>query len=339
MSKEKIVVICPGRGSYSRDTSGYLNMHLSADSKSFIDQIEAYRNKENLLGPLELDSIPFKSSLHMKGENASTLIYACSLNDFLTINQKKYEIVGITGNSMGWYSALALGGSLQDQDAYELINTMGSMMKNKIIGGQLIYPIVDNEWHIDKKIKNQTLQKIKNADAYVSIFLGGYIVIGGEQKALDKLKKELPPIDDYPFQIPYHGAFHTPLLNSISEDSFLKIPKSHFKKPSFPLIDGRGKIWTEFSTNTNELYDYTLGIQVTSSYDFTRSITVAIKEFCPDRLVVLGPGNTLGGVVGQILIQNSWNNITSKHVFQMSQEKDPFLISMSLAGQREIVSD
>ncbi|GIS36069.1 MAG: hypothetical protein Ct9H90mP7_0770 [Candidatus Neomarinimicrobiota bacterium] len=95
---------------------------------------------------------------------------------------------------MGWYSALALGGSLQDQDAYELINTMGSMMKNKIIGGQLIYPIVDNEWHIDKKIKNQTLQKIKNADAYVSIFFGGIHRYRWRTKSIDKLKKELPPM-------------------------------------------------------------------------------------------------------------------------------------------------
>ena len=57
-----------------------------------------------------------------------------------------------------------------------------------------------------------------------------------------------------------------------------------------------------------------------------------------DRLVVLGPGNTLGGVVGQILIENSWNNIDSKQVFQLAQQKDPFLISMSLSNQREIVS-
>ena len=156
--------------------------------------------------------------------------------------------------------------------------------------------------------------------------------------ARDILKKALPSIDDYPFQIPYHGAFHTPLLASISEESFSKIQSSNFKKPTIPLIDGRGKIWSEYSTNPQDLYDYTLGMQVTSPYDFTRSITVALKEFCPDKLVVLGPGNTLGGVVGQILIENFWNNIDSKQVFQLAQQKDPFLISMSLTGQREIIS-
>ena len=337
MSKEKVVVVCPGRGSYSRDSSGYLNQHLSKKSKNSIELLETNRNKEKLIGPLELDATPFKSRVHLKGENASILIYACSLNDFLSINQNKYDIVGIAGNSMGWYSALALGGSLESQHAYELINTMGSMMKNKIVGGQLIYPIVDNEWRLNEKVRNNTFELIKKANAFVSIFLGGYLVIGGDQKAINSLQNDLPQSGDYPFQIPYHGAFHTPLLNSISEESFKKIPFSYFKKPIFPLIDGRGKIWTEYSTNTRELYEYTLGTQVISSYNFSKSITVAIKEFCPDRLIVLGPGNTLGGAIGQILIENSWNNITSKEVFQTSQQDNPFLVSMSLLDQREIV--
>ena len=85
MSKEKVVVVCPGRGSYSRDSSGYLNQHLSKKSKNSIELLEINRNKEKLIGPLELDATPFKSSVHMKGENASILIYACSLNDFLSI--------------------------------------------------------------------------------------------------------------------------------------------------------------------------------------------------------------------------------------------------------------
>ena len=52
----------------------------------------------------------------------------------------------------------------------------------------------------------------------------------------------------------------------------------------------------------------------------------------------VGPGGgALGGAIGQILIENSWNNITSKEVFQTSQQDNPFLVSMSLLDQREIV--
>ena len=50
---------------------------------------------------------------------------------------------------MGWYIALALGGAMTQENAYHLIHTMGSMMTGGIIGGQIIYPIVDENWQVD----------------------------------------------------------------------------------------------------------------------------------------------------------------------------------------------
>ena len=138
----------------------------------------------------------------MTGENASSLIYACSLNEFLSIKLNKYEIVAITGNSMGWYSALALAGAITYENGYDLVNTMGSMMKDKIIGGQLIYPITNSNWNIDKRIQQKVLSEISKESAHISIILGGYIVIGGSNDSLKRLKKKLPLIENYPFQIP-----------------------------------------------------------------------------------------------------------------------------------------
>ena len=274
----------------------------------------------------------------MVGENASALIYACSVMDFTSIDREKYEIIAIAGNSMGWYTALALSGAVLNEKAFELIDTMGSMMKDKIIGGQLIYPIIDKTWQIDNEKTLLVIDAINKVEAYVSIYLGGYIVIGGDNQSLKNLKKILPPIDDYPFQIPYHGAFHTPLMNTISKNALGIFPSSFFSKPTIPLIDGRGIIWESYSTNPQDLYDYTLGAQVTKPYDFTKSITVAMKEFCPDKIVLLGPGNSLGGAVGQIVVQNDWKNINSKKIFLSNQNQDPFLVSMGIAEQREIVS-
>ena len=227
MNKQRVVVVCPGRGSYSRDSGGYFNNHDNRIS-SHLSLIDNKRIKHNQLGVIELDSMSFKSKIHMTGENASSLIYACSLNEFLSINLKEYEIVAITGNSMGWYSALALAGSITYENGYNLVNTMGSMMKDKIIGGQLIYPIANNNWIIDKRIQQKVLSEISKESAHISIILGGYIVIGGSNESLKRLQKKLPPIENYPFQIPYHAAFHTPLMQTVSEWGFDKIPKSFF---------------------------------------------------------------------------------------------------------------
>ena len=336
MAKERIVIICPGRGTYTRDTSGY----LTAFGTSAKNQISYMDDQRKLVGNptlTELDSKPFKAKIHMSGEHASPLIYACSLSDFHSIDKEKYEIVAITGNSMGWYSALALSGALTHEDAYSLISAMGSMMKDGTIGGQIIYSVVDENWHIDESEKEDVLAEIKNVSAHVSIYLGGYLVIGGEQSALETLLKKLPEKDNYPFQLPFHAAFHTPLLESISKKACELLPHSIFQKPTVSLVDGRGHIWSPFSTETVDLYNYTLGHQVTNAYDFFTAITVAIKEFCPDKLVLLGPGNTLGGSIGQIMIENNWLDMDSKSAFSSLQKENPYLISMGMEEQRKLV--
>ena len=336
MAKERIVVICPGRGAYTRETSGYLKEFKNLRS-SEIDWMDQDRKREGLPSITELDSKPFRSKLHMLGEHASPLIYACSLADFNSIDKDKYEIVAITGNSMGWYIALGLGGALSKKNSYHLINTMGSMMKEKIIGSQIIYPIIDKKWKIDLKKKSMVETSLNKVNAHASIILGGYYVIGGSQEAINILLKELPLDGKYPFQLPFHAAFHTPLLAPISEKAIEELPLEIFKKPEIPLVDGRGKIWSPYSTNITKLWDYTLRYQVTKTFDFSSSIAVSIKEFCPDKLVLLGPGNSLGGVIGQIIIQNKWKGILSKKDFSSMQNENPFLFSLGLKDQRKFI--
>ena len=165
MAKERIVVVCPGRGSYTRNTSNYLKTKIVHADKQ-IAWMDKQRKKLGLPTLTELDSKQFKSKVHMAGEHASPLIYACSLSDYYFINQDKYEIVAITGNSMGWYIALALSGALNSENAYHLINTMGSMMKESIIGGQIIYPIVDENWQVNESKKEMVINDLSTNNAF-----------------------------------------------------------------------------------------------------------------------------------------------------------------------------
>ncbi len=50
----------------------------------------------------------------------------------------------------------------------------------------------------------------------------------------------------------------------------------------------------------------TLGHQLTEAYDFTTAMKVAVREFAPDKLIILGPGTTLRGAVAQSLIVSNW---------------------------------
>ena len=54
-------------------------------------------------------------------------------------------------------------------------------------------------------------------------------------------------------------------------------------------------------------------------------------------MILLGPGNTLGGAVAQVLIDNNWNDLKSKSEFIQNQKNTPFLISMGIEEQKQIV--
>lgn len=338
--KKRIVVVCPGRGSYTKETLGYLNKYQNkySDFISMLDQKKTSIGEPTIT---ELDQAPqFSPNVHTRGENASTLIYACSYCDFLNIDKEKYEVVAVTGNSMGWYIAMAVAGSLSPSAAFDVINTMGSMMKETIVGGQIIYPIMNTDWTLNSQMESQVLEMIaevnqlQDCQAYVSIYLGGYLVIGGNQKALDLLLKKLPKHENYPFQLVNHAAFHTPLLEQTSLQAFQVLSQDLFQAPTIPMIDGRGYLWTPYASNIKDLYNYTLGYQVTETYDFTQAISYCLKEFCPDHLVLLGPGNSLGGAIGQILVKNNWQNISSKTIFSQVQSESPFLVSMGMQNTK-----
>ena len=336
MRKKRIVVVCPGRGSYSRENSNYLE-GIDLNLRAMIKEHDKIRSIKNLKNVFELDKTAFRSKTHMTGENASPLIYACSLKDYISINKGKYEVAAICGNSMGWYIAMAMSGAITNEEGFDLIQTMGTLTQKHGKGGQIIYPIIDEDWRMNVDRKNMLLDEVAKIGAHLSIKLGGFVVIGGEQSALDHLLKTLPTINKYPFQIPFHAAFHTNLLEKSASIAQSYFDYKNFNKPRIPLVDGRGNIWSPWSTDIRELFSYTFGHQIIKPYDFSSSINVAVKEFCPDHILLLGPGNSLGSPVAQILIENNWNGLTSKNDFLNSQEEDPFIISMGIEEQRNLV--
>jgi hypothetical protein len=85
------------------------------------------------------------------------------------------------------------------------------------------------------------------------------------------------------------------------------------------------------------LRDYTLGHQVTETYNFTKAIEVSLKEFAPDKLIILGPGATLGGAIGHCLVQNQWLDMSTKADFIQRQKAEPFVLSMGMPEQRQLV--
>jgi [acyl-carrier-protein] S-malonyltransferase len=335
------VLICPGRGTYGKGELGSLAGFPDAGLLARFDAERARLGQETLTA---LDGAAgYSVSRHTRGDNASALIYACTLGDRLALDGVR--LVAVTGNSMGWYSALACGGALSPLDGFTLVNTMGSLMQEALIGGQLVYPVMGEDWVDDPARRAEVLALVTEIDARgghelaLSIDLGGMLVIAGNTAGLTAFEAAIPPVQGrFPMRLGNHAAFHTALQAPVAEKGRAAIPKSLFNQPKIPLIDGRGHVWWPGAATVQSLCDYTLGHQVVEPYDFTAAIRTASREFAPDYFIVAGPGTTLGGAVAQSLIRAAWRGLASKADFQRVQAEDPFLISMALPEHRALVT-
>ena len=333
----KAVLICPGRGTYTKTELNSLSRFPDRTLLAHFDARRTALNQETLTA---LDSAAtYSVSKHTRGDNASALIYACTLRDALSL--QNVEITAVTGNSMGWYSALACAGALTPQNGFEVVNTMGTLMQQSLIGGQIIHPFLDENWHPNPGRRGELLaiaSQINTRPDHIltlSIDLGGMLVLAGNEAGLKAFEASVPPAQSrFPMRLANHAAFHTALQAPVAAQGRAALPASLFQQPQKPLIDGRGQIWWPGATRTADLHAYTLGHQVVEPYDFTAAIRTAAREFSPDLFIIAGPGTTLGGAVAQSLILADWQGMASKADFQARQAAKPLLISMGLPEQR-----
>ncbi len=336
------VVICPGRGTYGKTELGSLTRHFP--DPALLAQFDAARRDLGQDTLTDLDTAAsYSVARHTRGDNASALIYACTLGDAMAL--RDVEIVAVTGNSMGWYSALAVGGALSPVGGFDVVNTMGTLMQQHLIGGQAIYPVVGADWRVDPQTRARVLDVVARIGALpghhlaLSIDLGGMLVLAGNDAGLAAFDAAVQVQDRFPMRLQNHAAFHTDLQAPVAALGHAAISAAAFGQPKVPLIDGRGHVWWPGATDTCALWDYTLGHQVTETYDFTRAIRTAAREFAPDLFIIPGPGTTLGGAVAQSLILANWRGMRCKADFQTIQSETPLLVSMGLPDQRSTVTD
>lgn len=338
------VVICPGRGTYGKEELGYLGRWHGA-KEGFFAVVDGWRRAHGRTPVRELDAdVVHTAARHASSANASPLIYACALADLQDIDQDRFEIVAVTGNSLGWYLALAAAGALDAEGGIAVVDTMGALMEAQGAGGQLVYPLVDEAWRRNRAREDAVAAALAHAKAaggraFVSIKLGGMAVLAGDEAGIAALEGALPTVEGrFPARLARHSAFHTPLLAHVAREAAHALGPHLFKRPSVPLIDGRGVVHQPWSAEPAALHAYTFGDQITTTYDFSRCVEVAVKEFAPDRLIVLGPGTTMGPSIAQELIAHRWRGIDSKAAFQERQAREPFLLAMGLPAQRAIAA-
>ncbi len=330
----RVALVCPGRGSYGRDQLGTLP--LDDERVAWLD---AYRKGLDRPSLAELDGKErFSARWHLAGEHASLLTFAATVADLAALDPAKAEVVAVTGNSMGFYTALHASGCLALDEAAHLVETLASFQAGNVVGGQLLYPLVDGSWTTQDELVGTLERALEHPELHLSIRLGGTAVLGGTDAGLKHAQQVLPPIErtgrTFPQKLPLHSAFHTPVMTPTSERAFDALGGMELGRPRVPLVDGEGRVWRHWS-DPRELLAWTLGHQIVATYDFTAAVTTVLGDYAPDALVCPGPGDTMGGPVGQVLVQLGWRGLRDFQDFLEAQRSDrPLVLAMVRPEQR-----
>ena len=117
-------MVCPGRGTYGAAELGTFARHAGHPD---LARFDAMRTADGAPTLSELDgAAKFSPALHAKGPNAAPLIYAAGWLDFLSLDTERFEVVAVTGNSMGFYTALACSGAVSGEHGFAIADAMGT---------------------------------------------------------------------------------------------------------------------------------------------------------------------------------------------------------------------
>ncbi|HLU38623.1 MAG TPA: ACP S-malonyltransferase [Planctomycetota bacterium] len=317
------VLFCPGRGSYGKEELGCIRRAPLPDAIArALADADDVRRAAGQPALADLDAAPtFRPSVHLDGRNASELIYFATLAASARAFER-YRVVGVAGNSLGWYSALAVAGCLSPFDGWTLVSTM-ARLQEAASGGQVMTTTVGDDWLPDPArtvAVDEVLDAVNRAgpDTFVapSIRLGGHSVLAGTEAGVAELLRRLPKVQvgdrTFPFRLAGHGPFHTPLCAEVAARARAGLAGLPCGAPQVHLIDGFGRLHTPWSADPAELLAYTLGAQVVETFDFTAAVRVALRELNPDVLVCLGPGTSLRAPVGHVVLREGYRGLRAR---------------------------
>lgn len=340
----RALVICPGRGSYTARSLGYLKRygHHATDLVARADEAREARGE----APVStLDAAErFDAAQMMMGSGAAALTFMGTVVDLARLDPEQVEVVCATGNSMGWYTALYAGGALSFDDALEVVLTMGGM-QGEGSGSQVLYPLTDDQWRMDSQRLEAVERALEETGAGWSIRLGGVAVLAGTDDQVKALMRPevLPTVQaggaGYPKPLGHHAAYHTGLMARVSELGQERLDTLQWSSPEVTLVDGRGALHSPGVTHPDVVRSYTLGHQVVKTFDFTAAVRGALRAFAPDVLLLPGPGQSLGAPVAQVLVEEGWQGIRSRQDFMDRQtSEEPLVIAMDRSDQAALVT-
>ena len=285
-------VIFPGQGSQSVGMAKELH-----DNYDYIKEL--FKSADDTLG-YSISKIILegpKEDLDLT-ENTQPAIFLASYSicemikkeSNFNLDKAKY----FAGHSLGEYSALAISGSLNFQDAIKLLNERGRAMQAAVpkrAGGMIAVLGVDI-----KEINNLLEDNKDNCKCYIANDNSiGQIVLSGLNQDIDKFIDILKTKKIKNIKLPVSAPFHCKLMDKATSIMSNKINNTKFEKPKNPIISNV----TGQETQQIEKIKDLLIKQIESPVRWRESVIYMIKNGV-SNFIEIGPGKVLSGLVKRI---------------------------------------
>ena len=233
-----------------------------------------------------------------KTENTQPSIFLVSYSIFEVLKKENKidlkKIKYFAGHSLGEYSALACGGSLEFEDTIRLLKKRGKAMQSAVTDGKggMVAILQSNL----ETINNILIENNKNYKCFVANDNSeGQIVISGLNNDLELLINDLKKKSIKNIKLPVSAPFHCSLMKSATYIMENEIKNINLKNPICGIISNVTADETKDASEIKQL----LVRQIENPVRWRESILYLSKNGV-GKILEIGPGKVLSGLIRRI---------------------------------------
>ena len=278
------VALFPGQGSQHPK----MGIDLFEDHKeSLIDKFEM------IMGWSLKEVCEFSNEEELKKTNiAQPAIFALSYSYCLEAIKKYGKPLALAGHSLGEYTALAVSGVINFENALEIISIRSNAMQAAV---EQIDSAMCAVLTKDMEATTKDIESLKKQG--VNIWAANYndpgqLVIAGLAEDLDYIINDPKSISAIKIiKLDVAGAFHTPLMSPAKKQLKVALEKMPFNEPSIPVIMNVDAEYVTENSVRKQLTD-----QIDSPVLFLNQLQKLENDMNPKKWLHIGPGDVTSGM-------------------------------------------
>ncbi|MDY8136570.1 ACP S-malonyltransferase [Aquimarina sp. 2201CG5-10] len=199
----------------------------------------------------------------------------------------------VAGHSLGEFSALVANGTLEFEDALQLVSKRALAMQKAC---ELQPSTMAAVLGLEDEVVEETCKEIEGIVVAANYNCPGQLVISGEVEAIEKACEVLKEKGARrALVLPVGGAFHSPLMEPAREELAAAIEATKFNTPTCPIYQN---VTTTAITDPEEIKKNLIA-QLTAPVKWTQSVKNMMKDGATSFTEV-GPGKVLSGLVKKV---------------------------------------